>query len=100
MPTCTVTRTHANGEKLDRAQWSTPTPGPVRFETTVHPALNRTLPRLRVLKGNGSFEDLIPCLYEPHLLALMSDQGMMCGGFEEIDGKRYYQSWLIRWVDE
>jgi len=32
------------------------------------------------------------------VLAFYSDRGMMVCGFEEIDGRRYYQGWWMQWI--
>ncbi|WP_373981595.1 hypothetical protein LN047_09560 [Achromobacter sp. JD417] len=40
----------------------------------------------------------IPGLLEPELLTFCSDRGMMVCGFEEIDGRRYYQGWWMQWI--
>lgn len=41
----------------------------------------------------------IPDLLEPQLLTFSSERGMMVCGFEEINGKRYYQGWWMQWME-
>ena len=100
MPRCTVTRTHRLGEKLHPRDWPTPIPGPVYFQVAQHPALNRSVPQLVVHRTAANQVGQIPPLCDPQILTLASDQGMMIAGFEEIDSRRYYQGWYIRWVDD
>ncbi|MCP2517375.1 hypothetical protein M5J07_20720 [Achromobacter mucicolens] len=49
-------------------------------------------------KCGASQKGPIPDLLEPELLTFGSDRGMMVCGFEEIDGRRYYQGWWMQWV--
>lgn len=39
----------------------------------------------------------IPDLLQPELLTFSSDRGLMVCGFEEIDGRGYYQGWWMQW---
>lgn len=100
MPRCTVTRTHRYGEKLHPRDWPTPVPGPVFFQVARNAGLNRAVPQLCVVRPEASRGDVVPPLCDPQILTMSSDQGMMIAGFEEVDGRRYYQGWYIRWVDD
>ncbi|EHK65318.1 hypothetical protein [Achromobacter arsenitoxydans] len=51
-------------------------------------------------KFGGMQKGAIPDLLEPELLTFASDRGMMVCGFEEIDGRRYYQGWWLTWIGE
>lgn len=99
MPSCIITRTHRRGRKLSQRDWPEPVPGPVIFQIARHAELNRELPRLVALRTEANARDSIPPLYEPQILTMMSNQGMILAGFEEIDGQRYYQGWYIQWID-
>lgn len=99
MPRCTVTRTHRYGQKLDPKEWSAPLPGPVFLQTTHSKSLNRTVIQLTVIRPEAHQSDVIPALCDPQILSMSSGQGMMFAGFEELDGRRYYQGWYIRWTD-
>jgi hypothetical protein len=61
--------------------------------------LNRAVNRLVIVRPDASELNPIPPLCDPQLLAMSSDQGMILAGFEEIDGRRFYQGWYIRWLD-
>lgn len=101
MPAVTVTRTHDRGKKADLRRVE-PVPGPVVLQSVFVAELNREIPMLRIPRGNyrdgRPRPDAIPPLYEPRLLTLGTEQGMMITGFEMVDGCRYYQGWYIRWV--
>ncbi len=51
-------------------------------------------------KFGASQKSPIPDLLEPELLTFSWDRGMMVCGFEEIDGRRYYQGWWMQWIAE
>jgi hypothetical protein len=89
------------GEPLEVKDFDMPIKGTVRMQTVHHEGLRRPVPILTV----ASFEQFgasrpprIPDLLEPQLLTFGSDRGMMVRGYEEIDGRRFYQGWWITWA--
>lgn len=48
-------------------------------------------------KFGAAAKSPIPDLLEPELLTFTSERGMMVCGFEETDGRRYYQGWWMQW---
>lgn len=99
MPHCTVTRTHRLGQPLDKRDWPAPIPGPVYFQSANSPTLNRQVNQLIVHRTEADQLHPIPPLCDPRILTMSSNHGMIVSGFEEIDGRRYYQGWYIRWKD-
>lgn len=100
---CTVTRTHHLGQKRhDRDPGPTIT-GTVRMYSVVRDDMKRTI-RVMTMDGLMKFgatdKGAIPDLLEPELLTFSSDRGMMVCGFEEIDGRRYYQGWWMQWTKQ
>lgn len=103
MSKCTVTRTHKLGVALRDRELQDPVPGPVEMATFRHPVLKRELRYMRVVRkahfGNIGQAPL-PDLLEPQIITFSSNRAMMVTGFEEIEERRYYQGWWIRWEDE
>ncbi|NYT67999.1 hypothetical protein [Pusillimonas noertemannii] len=98
----TVVRTHRLGQLLPEREWGPPVPGPVQMYWMRHPELNRGPGRLTVVRRGyfGKDEDSpIPELQDPEMLAFMSDRVLSVKGFEEIEGRRYYQTWRIYFED-
>ncbi|WP_287142635.1 hypothetical protein [Achromobacter sp.] len=98
---CKVTRTHYFGEKRhDRDPGPTVT-GTVRMYSVMRDDMKRYI-RIMTMDTLQTFgapqKGVIPDLLQPELLTFASERGMMVCGFEEIDGKRYYQSWWMQWV--
>jgi len=98
---CSVVRTHYHGEKC---RDNDPTPavtGTVRMYSIMREDMRRYI-RVMTLdclaKFGATEKSPIPDLLEPELLTFGSDRGMMVCGFEEIDGRRYYQGWWMQWV--
>lgn len=58
--------------------------------------LHRVVEYLCIPRRQANDPDVIPPLWEPHLLTF-GGQGMIVVGFEEIDGSHYYQGWYVRW---
>lgn len=77
--------------------------GTVRMYSITRQDMRRQV-RVMTMDGLAKFgateKGPIPDLLEPELLTFGSERGMMVCGFEEIDGRRYYQGWWIRWVRE
>jgi len=94
----TVVRTHRLGQLLPEREWGPPVSGPVQLYWMPHPELKRGTPRLTVIRRGYFGADQgspIPDLYDPEMLAFMSDRVLSVKGFEEIEGHRYYQTWRI-----
>ncbi|WAI82283.1 MULTISPECIES: hypothetical protein [Achromobacter] len=51
-----------------------------------------------MVKFGATVPSAIPDLLNPQLLTFSSDRSMMVVGFEEIDGRRYYQGWRMQWL--
>ncbi|CAB3636403.1 hypothetical protein [Achromobacter pestifer] len=98
---CTVVRTHHPGEKRhDRDPGPTIT-GTVRMYSVLREGLKRYIRVMTMddlAKFGATAKSPIPDLLQPELLTFSSDRGMMVCGFEEIDGKRYYQGWWMQWL--
>ncbi|KDD41754.1 hypothetical protein [Bordetella bronchiseptica] len=97
---CSVIRTHRFGERLSDRDWDPPVVGTVQMQTAFVQALNRAIPMMTMdsLETFGSTRRApIPDLWEPRLLTFGSNRGMMVAGFEEINGRRYYQGWWLQW---
>tara|TARA_R110000851_G_C13065632_1_gene564403 strand:+ start:127 stop:432 length:306 start_codon:yes stop_codon:yes gene_type:complete len=93
-----IIRTHRFGKLLHQRDWDVPIPGAVQMFSMPHPALKRATDRLTLARHDqfgGSIAASIPDLQEPELIAFDSDRVMAVRGFEEIDGRRYYQTWRI-----
>lgn len=98
---CTVTRTHRLGVPLSPKERSERVPGPIAFAGGYHRGLHRGVERLcieRLTAGGLDGGRPIPDLMEPKLLTYHSERAMMFCGWEEIEGRRYYQGWWIQWV--
>lgn len=94
----TIVRTHRLGQLLHERDRDAPVPGPVHMYWMPHPELKRGTPRLHVVRRGyfGADESSpIPDLYDPEMLAFISDRVLSVKGFEEIEGRRYYQTWRI-----
>lgn len=98
---CSVVRTHHLGEKC---RDNDPTPavvGTVRMYSIMREDMRRYI-RVMTLDCLANFgateKSPIPDLLEPELLTFGSDRGMMVCGFEELDGRRYYQDWWMQWI--
>lgn len=100
MPKCTITRTHRRGQPLRDRDFDPPVPGPVSMASVMDEGLKRMADRLtidRMTRDGGAVPSPIPDLYEPQLVTFGTEGGLVVKGFEIIDGRRYYQSWYIRW---
>lgn len=77
------------------------TAGTVRMYSITREDMRRHI-RVMTMDGlakfGGSAKGSIPDLLEPELLTVASDRGTMVCGFEEIDGRRYYQGWWMQWT--
>lgn len=94
----TIVRTHRFGQLLHEREWGPAVPGPVQMYWMPHPELRRGTPRLQVVRRGhfgGDEVSPIPDLYDPEMLAFISDRVLSVKGFEEIEGRRYYQTWRI-----
>jgi|SRR5690606_5427744 len=96
----TITRTHRLGQPLHPADRIT-VPGPIIMETVYSQTMRRYVEQLVVWRsthgGATPAPSPIPALNDPHILTLATEYGgMMLSGFEEIEGRRYYQGWYIR----
>lgn len=64
-----------------------------------HEALKRSIRVMQLIaageESTPGVGSLIPTLMDPEILTFSSARGMMIAGFEEIDGRRYYQAWLL-----
>lgn len=100
---CTVTRTHCLGEKRPDRDPGPTIAGTVRMYSIMRDDLKRYV-RVMTMDSLATFgatkKSPIPDLLQPELLTFASDRGMMVCGFEEIDGKRYYQGWWMQWIGE
>jgi hypothetical protein len=98
---CTVTRTHHLGQKRhDRDPGPTIT-GTVRMYSVMRDDMKRSIRVMTMddlMKFGATDKGAIPDLLEPELLTFSSDRGMMVCGFEEINGRRYYQGWWMQWI--
>jgi len=100
MPRCTLQTSHSFGQP--RIAWSAPVEVPIKLSTREHDRLKRVVSYLHVpYQGDGNLDasQKIAALYEPYVLAFNSDKSIVFGGFEEITGSRFYQSWLVKWLD-
>lgn len=96
----TITRTHRLGQPLRPADRIT-VPGPIIMETVYSQTMRRYVEQLVVWRsthgGATPAPSPIPALNDPQILTLATEYGgMMLSGFEEIEGRRYYQGWYIR----
>jgi polynucleotide 5'-kinase involved in rRNA processing len=98
---CTVTRTHCLGEKRPDRDPGPAITGTVRMYSIMREDMKRYI-RVMTMDGLKTFgatqKAEIPDLIQPELLTFASDRGMMVCGFEEINGKRYYQGWWMQWI--
>ncbi len=96
-----ILRTHHEGRKLSDRQLGSghAVDGHIRLSLVSHGGLNRAVKVAQVsgtdAGGNGA--DLFPPLFDVEILTL-GNETMMLGGFEEIDGRKMYQGWWIRFV--
>ncbi len=99
---CSVVRTQHLGQKRRDNAPSPAVTGTVRMYSITREDMRRQL-RIMTMDGLAKFgateKGPIPDLVEPELLTFCSDRGMMVCGFEEIDGRRYYQGWWMQWVE-
>lgn len=97
---CSVVRTHYLGQKRRDNDPAPAVTGTVRMYSITRDDLRR---QVRVMtmdslaKFGATARGPIPDLLDPELLTFCSDRGMMVCGFEEIDGRRYYQGWWMQW---
>jgi len=98
---CSVVRTHCLGQKRRDNDPSPAVQGTVRMYSITREDMRRQV-RVMTMDGLAKFgateRGPIPDLLEPELLTFSSDRGMMVVGFEEIDGRRYYQGWWLQWL--
>ena len=98
---CTVIRTHILGRKRHDNDPAPAVTGTVRMYSIMREDMRRYISVMTLdtlAKFGASQKSPIPDLLEPELLTFGSDRGMMVCGFEEIDGRRYYQGWWMQWV--
>lgn len=99
---CSVVRTHHLGEKLRDNDPAPAVQGKVRMYSITREDMRRQV-RVMTMDSLAKFgateKSPIPDLLDPELLTFCSDRGMMVCGFEEIDGRRYYQGWWMQWVE-
>lgn len=98
---CTVTRTHHLGVKRHDRDPGPALTGTVRMYSIMRDDMKRYIRVMTMddLQKFGATEKgAIPDLLQPELLTFSSDRGMMVCGFEEIDGRRYYQGWWMQWI--
>ncbi|MNV16771.1 hypothetical protein D3C71_1075400 [compost metagenome] len=100
---CSVVRTHYLGQKRRDNDPAPAVTGTVRMYSITREDMRRQI-RVMTMDSLAKFgapsKGSIPDLLEPELLTFSSDRGMMVCGFEEIDGRRYYQSWWVQWTDK
>ena len=94
-----VVPTHHDGRRCTERELGATVPlvGALSVHLTPDAGLKRAV-RFAVLQeigSGGKTQDLLPPLRNPELLTLTND-GMMLAGFEEVDGRRLYQGWWIR----
>lgn len=98
---CTVHRTHRAGEPIRTSDYGPGSVGVVSMCSTMHTGLRRMVGQMTLVAAGSGGEArpkyLLAPLYEPKLLTFGSDRGMMVVGFEEIDGRRFYQGWWMQW---
>lgn len=97
--TSSVTCTHNYGKPLPKTEWPVPMFGRVELQAVTSMELKRTVPMLRLLVPNGSsglVRDALPALHDPELVTFSSDRAATFRGWEMLEGRRYYQSWLVR----
>jgi len=99
---CSVVRTHYLGQKRRDNDPAPAVTGTVRMYSITREDMRRQV-RVMTMDGLAKFgateKGPIPDLIEPELLTFCSDRGMMVCGFEEIDGRRYYQGWWMQWIE-
>lgn len=97
---CSVVRTHYLGQKRRDNDPGPTVRGTVRMYSITREDMRRQV-RVMTMDGLAKFgateKSPIPDLVEPELLTFSSERGMMVCGFEEIDGRRYYQGWWMQW---
>lgn len=99
---CTVIRTHYLGQKRRDNDPAPAVIGTVRMYSIMRDDMRRYISVMTLdtlAKFGASQKSPIPDLLEPELLTFGSDRGMMVCGFEEIDGRRYYQGWWMQWME-
>ncbi|WP_313619589.1 hypothetical protein [Achromobacter sp.] len=99
---CTVVRTHYLGQQRRDNDPAPPVTGTVRMYSIMRDDMRRYISVMTLdtlAKFGAPQKSPIPDLLEPELLTFGSDRGMMVCGFEEIDGRRYYQGWWMQWVE-
>ncbi|MNX96421.1 hypothetical protein D3C86_1287350 [compost metagenome] len=98
---CTVARTHYLGQKCRDHDPAPAVVGTVRMYSIRREDMRREI-QVMTLDSLAKFgrteKSPIPDLLEPELLTFGSDRGMMVCGFEEVDGRRYYQGWWLQWL--
>jgi len=101
MLTCTVQRTHESGKPKARGILGPGAKGIVSMYSIKHEAMKRSVRVMQLIaageESTPGVKPLIPSLMDPEILTFSSARGMMIAGFEEIDGRRYYQGWLLHW---
>jgi len=98
---CSVVRTHHLGQKRPDTDPAPAVIGAVHMYSVTREDLRLQI-TVMTMDGLAKFgarqKGAIPDLLEPELLTFASDRGMMVCGFEEIDGRRYYQGWWMTWL--
>ncbi len=95
----TITHTHRLGQPLRPVDRVT-APGPIAVETVCSQTTRWYVEQWIVWRarhaGATPAPSPIPALNDPQILTLATEYGgMMLLGFEEIEGRRYYQGWHI-----
>lgn len=88
--------THRLGVQIARKDWAAPYVGHVQLAAKDRSDLNRTV-RFLYVERHMDKRPAPPNLWDPQWLTFGSDRGCMVTGFEEVDGRRYYQGWYICW---
>lgn len=92
----TIQRTHRLGRPVAARDRETPIEGVVRLASIERPDMGRSVDYLSIDRHADS-RPTFPHLWDPHWLTFGSDGGCVVRGFEEVDGRRYYQGWYIQW---
>ncbi|MDQ2140559.1 hypothetical protein RBI13_06655 [Alcaligenaceae bacterium A4P071] len=100
---CTVFRTHESGKPKQRGILGPGTNGTISMHSTLNNEMKRYVSCMELREhGRESVpgeRPLIPSLHDMKVLTFHSHRGMMVVGFEEINGHRFYQGWLLHWQD-
>lgn len=98
---CAVQRTHHRDERRRPNDPGQIVNATVHMSSMYYEQLKREVTIMSMMPTHGYDAPpttIFPNLFNPQLLTFSSDRGMMVCGFEEIDGRRYYQGWWMQWV--